>query len=112
MTNLGIGHTHTDIRGGGYGSDAWIARITGPDPKYTFAREFCPKNTSGMSRSGRSGVLRFTVSVPGLYQFRHFCVGSTARNWEWSGFAVLDAAGGYADVSREDALAMMERGAV
>ena len=110
--SLGIGNTYTRVRGGGYGSDAWIARIIGLDPKYQFARKFCPKDRSGVSSTGASGVIYFEVSEPGLYQFHHFCVGSTARNWEWSGFAVLRGAGGYGEISRDEALAMVERGEV
>lgn len=50
MTQIELTDTYTDVRGGGYGSDAWIARITGTDPARGFARQFCRRaavRTSG-----------------------------------------------------------------
>lgn len=93
----------TDIRGGGFGGSAWIAKITGPDPKYHFKREFCRKDKSGLSGSGRSGVIRFEMQGPGLYEFRGFCVGSTAKNWEWSGFALVTE-DGMTEITHQQAL--------
>lgn len=92
MTKIALGHTYTRIRGGGYGRHAWIARITGLDPKYGLARDFC-RSHKRLSGSGRSGTISFDVDEPGLYEFRGFCVGSTPSNWEWSGFCELTAAG-------------------
>lgn len=97
----------TVIRGGGYGSSAWIAKITGTHPKFKFEREFCDKDTSGMSGSGRSGVIEFELDGPGLYEFRGFCVGSTANNWEWSNFALIDDDGDVEEMTRKEALAWL-----
>ena len=43
MTQIKLNDTYTDVRGGGYGSRAWIARITGTDPKFGLRREFCER---------------------------------------------------------------------
>ncbi len=39
---VAIGDTYTRVRGGGYGRDAWIARITGPDPKWGIGAKLLP----------------------------------------------------------------------
>lgn len=103
--SIGLNETWTRVRGGGYGSNAWVARVTGPDARYGLAREFVRKDASGLSGSSRSGTLRFAVTQPGYYEFRGLCVGSTPGNWEWSGFARIDADGTVTEVSREDVLA-------
>lgn len=89
MTKITLGNTFTDVRGGGYGGSAWIALVTGLDDKFGLKRAFCVRDRSGLSRSGASGSISFAVTRPGIYEFRGFCVGSTARNWEWSGFIEL-----------------------
>src|SRR5690606_23506472 len=101
MSQISIGNTYTDVRGGGFGRTAWIARITGRNPQYGFQREFCRKDTSGLSRSGRSGTIKFHVTTPGIYEFRDFCVGSTLRNWNWSGFILLREDGTSEELTRE-----------
>jgi hypothetical protein len=103
--DVAIGGTYTRVRGGGYGRDAWIARITALHPKYVFEREFCSRSTGGLSSSGRSGIIRFEVTEPGIYEFRHFCVGSTPRNWEWSGFCELTEDGEFREMTRSEVLA-------
>lgn len=89
-THINHDEATTRIRGGGYGSDAWIAKITGPDPKFGFSRRFMPKDTSGLSRSGASGYITFEMGGDGLYEWRNFCVGSTPSNWKSSGFCVVE----------------------
>jgi len=100
--HIGVGRTYTRVRGGGYGSGAWIARIVGLDTQYVFERRFCRRDESGLSGSGRSGVIEFEVEEPGIYEFRGFCVGTTPKNWEWSGFCELAADGGFKAMSRSD----------
>lgn len=104
MSTIKIGGTYTDVRGGGYGGRAWIARIVGRDTQFGLAREFCKRDASGLSGSGRSGVVSFDVSEPGIYEFRDFCVGSTARNWNWSGFVRLGVDGSSEELTREQVL--------
>jgi len=101
-TEINLTHAQTDVRGGGYGNDAWIAKVTGLDPKYGLAREFCRRDTSGLSRSGRSGLITFEMLGPGIYEFRNFCVGSTSNNWEWSGFVQVSDDGKVSRLSRTD----------
>lgn len=111
MSTITLNNTYTDVRGGGYGNRAWIARIVGPDAKFGLSREFCRADKSGLSGSGRSGVISFEVTEPGLYEFRGFCVGSTARNWEWSGFIELAADGSSTELSRAQVLARVQAAA-
>jgi len=92
------------VRGGGYGSDAWLAKITGTDPRYHFRREFCTEDTSRLSGSGRSGVIMWQLAGPGLYEYRRFCVGSTAGNWQASGFVLIHPDGGVERVTWTEAL--------
>lgn len=105
MTTITLGKTYTDVRGGGYGASAWIAQITGTDPKFGLKREFCQKSKN-LSGSGRSGTISFDVTKPGVYEFRGFCVGSTARNWEWSGYIELRADAEPRELSKSDVVAM------
>ena len=107
MTQIKLNDTYTDVRGGGYGGRAWIARITGTDSKFGLRREFCERDKTGLSRSGASGVIKFHVSQPGVYEFRDFCVGSTARNWNWSGFVVLNADGTVKKITKTRAEELM-----
>lgn len=106
MTKISIGNTYTDVRGGGYGSSAWIAQITGTDSKFGLKREFCKRDKSGLSGSGRSGTIAFDVTRPGVYEFRDFCVGSTARNWRWSGYIQLDESGDTRELTKAQVLAL------
>ena len=106
MTMITLGNTYTDVRGGGYGGSAWIAQITGTDPKFGLKREFCKKDKRGLSGSGRSGTITFDVTSPGVYEFRGFCVGSTARNWEWSGYIELRADAEPRELSKGEVVAM------
>lgn len=107
MTIIALNQTYTRIRGGGYGRSAWIAKLTGLDEKFGFQRSFCRKHPA-LSASGRSGAISFDVTEPGLYEFRSFCIGSTASNWEWSGFCELTP-NGRIDLSREDVLARFQK---
>jgi len=102
-TEITLTESVTDIRGGGYGANAWIAKITSTDPKFGFKREFCRKNKSGMSGSGRSGIISFEMQGAGIYEFRNFCVGSTARNHEWSGFVLINDDGTVHEISKSRA---------
>lgn len=105
MTQIALNDTYTDVRGGGYGGNAWIAHITGLDSKYGLARKFCERDRSNLSGSGRSGTIKFDVTEPGVYEFRNFCVGSTSRNWEWSGFVSIGDDGTVTEISKSDAIA-------
>lgn len=87
--DISLDECFTKVRGGGFGGDAWIAKITGEDSKFTFSRIFCKKCTSSLSGSGKSGFIEFEIPGPGLYQFKGFCVGSTSNNSDWSGFILL-----------------------
>lgn len=110
MIDLGDGtfisaqRAQTRVRGGGFGANAWLARITGTDPRYTFRRAFLQPDRSGLSGSGRSGAITWEVPSPGLYEWRAFCVGSTTRNWRSDGFCRIDPDGTVARLDRDAAL--------
>jgi hypothetical protein len=99
---IGLRKCFTRVRGGGFGRNAWIAKIIGTHPKYKYEREFCDSDENDLSRSGRSGTIRFTLQGPGLYEFRNFCIGSTSRNWEWSGFVLIDEQDNETELSRKE----------
>lgn len=47
----------------------YVARITGTDPKYGLAREFCGEKV-GMSSSGKNGWIRTYVGEDDLLEYR------------------------------------------
>lgn len=96
----------TRVRGGGLGGDAWLAQITGTDPKWRVARDFCKKNTDELSGSGKSGVITFEVPGPGLYQYKGFCVSSTKVR---SGYVEITDDGQVREVKPALAADMAER---
>ncbi|WP_276973726.1 hypothetical protein [Ferrimicrobium acidiphilum] len=98
----------TNVRGGGYGADAWLAKITGPDPKFGFTRQFVKKDTSGLSGSGRSGSIRWDITENGIYEWRKFCIGSTSRNWESSGFCVIED-GSVREITKSAAIELVSK---
>jgi hypothetical protein len=48
----------------------WLARITGPDPRYGVAREFIRAAERSTSHSGKTGSCTFVLTEPGVYE-RH-----------------------------------------
>jgi hypothetical protein len=104
-TFIGATEAATRVRGGGLGSGAWLAQITGTDPKWTVARDFCVKDAEGLSHSRKSGVITFEVPGPGLYQYKGFCVSSTR---ERSGYVEISGDGQVREVTK--AYAVREAG--
>lgn len=105
-------HTfRSDVRGGGIvGARAWVARITGPDPKYGFQRVFVHKEPR-LSGSGRSGHIEFEIYEPGLYEFRGIgssaaSIASQSHTGGLSGFIIVHADGVVESVDRATALNM------
>lgn len=95
------------VRGGGFGAGAWLAQIIATDPKFGFAREFIRKNTSDLSGSGKSGTISWEIENSGIYEWRGFCVGSTPRNWESSGFCKITDEG-IEELSKKEVLNHLE----
>lgn len=60
--------THT------YGGRAWVARITGPDPKYKLAREFVAKRDVTTASSNVYRDLEFYIQAKNgeYYEYRNF----------------------------------------
>ncbi len=85
-TTIGLNQTITRVRGGGFGSDAWVAKIVGIEDDGKLKREFCRKDKTNLSGSGRSGTIEFTVDEFGIYEFRNFCRNTHPMRWRWSGF--------------------------
>lgn len=101
-----MGECHSRVRGGGKaGGNAWLARVLGHDPKYEFSRKFIRANRSDVSQSGRSGVIRWTVSEPGIYEFRG-CSTSSTSNTE--GFFEVHKNGSIRLLSKSAVLALLD----
>ena len=47
----------------------WLARITGPDPRFGVAREFLAPVDKSTSASGRTGTATY-LAAPGVYERR------------------------------------------
>lgn len=103
-TSIGASGASTRVRGGGYGAEAWLAQIVGLDAKFGFSRNFIQAHKS-LSGSGRSGKITWGPLEDGVYEWRGFCVGSTAINWESSGFAAIEN-GLIARISKAEAEAL------
>ena len=104
---ISLKKSFTRVRGGGHGNNAWIAKITGTDPQYTFARDFCEDDRSKLSNTGGSGSISFQMKGPGLYEFRNFCISSTS-NWEWNGFVYIDDQGTVTELSKREVRKLLE----
>jgi len=79
-----------------YGSRPWLARITGSDPEFGLRREFLPKTFA-------PGVVAFTVSEPGIYQFQDFSMPDYPGSSQLilaSGYVLIGASGSVSPVSR------------
>ena len=100
-SKIAINDTICTVRGGGLGNKSWIAKITGTHPQYGLNREFCKKDRSDLSRSGKSGTVRFEVTEPGIYEYRNFTISS---RYTEDGFVRLNADGSYDDLEREEVL--------
>jgi hypothetical protein len=96
------GQARTRVRGGGRaGGRAWFARITGTHEKWAVAREFLDADRSELSASGASGVLRWDITVPGLYEFSGFAQSSTIAA---RGFVMVRDDGEVWEITRRAAL--------
>lgn len=96
------GQAQTRVRAGGArGGKAWFARITGTHPKWGVAREFLDADRSELSHSGASGVLRWYITEPGLYEFCDFAQSSTISA---RGFVMIRDDGGVWEITRPAAL--------
>lgn len=101
------------VRGGGIGSDAWLARITGPNEQYGIEREFVDRNTNGLSGTGGSGTIRWDeLPGDGIYEYRNWCASS---RWPKSGFVAVRggevASLGNRKAKVQKATALLARGA-
>lgn len=106
-TTVRVLHTISgEIRGGGSGSGAWVARITGPDPKWKLAREFVER-AGHVSRSGRSGSFTWEITEPGFYELRgvQYAAGIASIGTLDSGFIKVGADGTVERVSKAAVIA-------
>ena len=75
------------VRGGGLGTDAWVARITGPSEKFGMEREFVHADRD-LSHSGRSGHITWHLEgQDGVYEYRNVCIASRHTT---SGFFLIE----------------------
>jgi hypothetical protein len=86
------------VRGGGLGSGAWVARITGTHEKYGVEREFMDAKRH-LSGSGRSGDIDWELDGDGIYEFRDVCTDS--RRTESGFFLVSEGRVARLDVTRK-----------
>jgi len=95
----------SNIRGGGTGSAAWVAKITGPHPKFKLDRAFV-KGERDTSRSGRSGTVSWHLTEPGIYEYRGVqpAAGEGSIGQLKSGFVEIDADGKAVEVTRDYAV--------
>ena len=77
---------YVKVRGGGAGSNAYVARIIGTHPKFGFEREFVDAERN-LSRSGASGSSSFAYEGDGLYEYRHAT--ESDRAWTKDGFFLV-----------------------
>lgn len=93
------------IRGGGSGGRAWVARIVGPHPTYKLEREFVEAGGQ-VSRSGRSGTLRWDLKDEGIYELRGVQYESDRASIGTldSGFIRIDAQG-VTRITKDEAVA-------
>ncbi len=100
-------HTITStVRGGGSGSSAWAARITGVGGAYGLQREWCYKQKN-LSRSGRSGTIEFEISQPGIYEYgkvQHHSGRASIGDLD-HGFIRVDADGSVSEIDRDEVIA-------
>jgi hypothetical protein len=96
------------IRGGGSGGGAWVAKITGTDPKFGYAREFIRKNPQ-LSGSGRSGYIDFPIVDPGVYEIRNVQLekGEASIGNLWSAFIQVTPDGSYEEVNKSNILSLI-----
>jgi len=82
------GGAWTRVHASVFGLDAWFARLTATDPKVRFKRDWIKPDKSGLTGSDKSGTIAFHGPLTdGIYEWRDFCVASTASEWRSSGFA-------------------------
>ena len=98
------------IRGGGSGGSAWVARVTGTDPRFHLARRFLDKDQEHVSRSGRSGWFTWVLREPGFYEIRdvQYEAGVASIGRLDRGFLRVDEAGAVTRVSKDTVIAAMQ----
>lgn len=97
------------IRGGGHGSAAKCARLVGLHPVYHFDRRWV-ENSGSRSKSGRSGVVRFEITEPGIYEYRALqpeASEGTIGDLQ-SGIIRVDADGSVHPLSKAEALEILK----
>lgn len=99
----------SEIRGGGCGRRAWVAKILGPDDTYGLERVFIEREAN-VSRSGKSGSLHWELTEPGLYEYRDHQLGKgEAPIGELRSGFLLVTADGVEDLSEERAKELARR---
>lgn len=98
-----------EIRDGGSGASAWVARVVGTHEKFGLDRKFIDK-ASNVSRSGRSGYFKWTLDRPGVYELRgiQYKAGEATIGQLDNGFISVDAGGAMTRITKAEALAIAE----
>lgn len=77
------------------GGNTWLARITGPDPKYKLKREFLTPTEKNHSSSGKTGTDIWHIRKDGFYEFN--------EAWKDRGFFKIEN-GELSHVTRDEVL--------
>lgn len=89
-TGEGAGATSENYAVSGVSPDAWIARITGPDPSYGLARQFLPRNgTAGRKRADYDWDIPLTEGA--VYQYGNLPAYGQGGFWKIEGGKRVDS---------------------
>lgn len=72
-----------EIRGGGVGGDAYVARLFGHDASFGTQRTYLPVDASGASSTRRSGQLTWALALDGVYEFGKFTLRPLQTSTAW-----------------------------
>lgn len=77
------------------GGKTWLARITGPDPKYKLKREFLTADEKRHSSSGKTGTDYWHIRQDGIFEYD--------EAWKNRGFFRIEA-GEFISMSRDEVI--------
>ncbi len=92
----------TKVKGGVFGVDSWVAKVIGLNEEGRLRLNFLLNDVSGLSDSGKSGVVKWAIKSDGVYQWRRFFAGVTDAGWESNGFCIISH-GAIRQISAEEA---------
>lgn len=90
-----------EVRGGGHGRGAWVAKIVGPHPKFGLERQFV-NSEKHLSRSAKSGFIDFKIYEAGIYEVRGLqkSKDEASIGTLWNAFIEVKEDGSFEEVSK------------